>query len=35
MRFSHLVMLSLFAGFILVGNSHPGDAPETPIGAKW
>jgi kynurenine formamidase len=35
MRFPHYVFLSLFTGFILVGNSHPGDAPETPIGSKW
>jgi kynurenine formamidase len=35
MRFPHLVTLSLFAGFFLVGSSHPGDAPETPIGPKW
>jgi len=35
MRFSHLVTLSLFTGIFLVGNSHPGDAPETPIGTKW
>jgi kynurenine formamidase len=35
MRFPHYVFVSLFTGFILVGNSHPGDAPETPIGPKW